>query len=98
MAKKRLSFEKSLETLEQIVEELEGGRLTLDEALERYERGMAAYQECTDILAAAEKRIEVLLKEDGQFQTVPLHAPKGAEEEGDSEEEDETDDEEKDTP
>lgn len=72
MAKKPLSFEKSLETLEKIVEELESGELTLDEALKRYERGMAAYKECTETLAAAEKRIEVLLKESGEFKTEPL--------------------------
>jgi exodeoxyribonuclease VII small subunit len=73
MAKQRLSFEKSLGTLEKIVEELESGSLTLDEALERYERGVAAHKECTDILSAAEKRIEVLLKrEDGTFDTKPL--------------------------
>ncbi|MBL7222539.1 MAG: exodeoxyribonuclease VII small subunit [Candidatus Brocadiae bacterium] len=74
MTKKRLSFEKSLDTLEKIVEELEGGSLTLDEALERYERGMAAHKECAQILAAAEKRIEVLLKQDSGFETAPLDA------------------------
>jgi exodeoxyribonuclease VII small subunit len=72
MAKKRLSFEKSLETLEKIVEELESGDLTLDEALARYERGMAAHKECAGILAAAEKRIEVLLEQDDGFETEPL--------------------------
>jgi len=79
---KRLSFEKSLETLEKIVEELESGNLTLDEALERYERGVAAHKECNEILAAAEKRIEVLLKhEDGTFEAKPFQPEKGSDEE-----------------
>ncbi len=70
---KKLSFEEQLESLEQIVEELEGGDLTLDEALERYERGVAAHKQCLQILAAAEKRIEVLLKSDeGEFETRPM--------------------------
>ncbi len=70
---KRPTFEKDLETLEQIVEELESGTLTLEEALERYERGVAAHKECTAILAAAEKRIEVLTKgEGGALATEPL--------------------------
>ena len=70
---KKLSFEERLETLEQIVEELESGNLTLDEALERYERGVAAHKECMQTLAAAEKRIEVLLKtEEGEFETRPM--------------------------
>lgn len=76
---KRLSFEKNLEILEQIVEELESGSLTLDEALERYERGVAAHKECVGILAAAEKRIEVLLKSaEGKFETRPLEAAEGS--------------------
>ena len=73
MARKRLSFEKTLASLEQVVEQLESGNLTLDEALDRYERGMAAYKECSDILSAAEKRIEVLVKRaDAQFETAPF--------------------------
>ncbi len=75
---KRLSFEKNLEALEQIVAELESGTLTLDEALERYERGVAAHKECMAILAAAEKRIEVLLKgADGTFETRPFELKEG---------------------
>lgn len=75
---KRLSFEKSLETLERIVEELEKGQLTLDEALERYERGVAAHKECEEMLAAAEKRIEVLLRgADGKLETRPFQPPEG---------------------
>ncbi len=70
---KKLSFEERLETLEQIVEELESGSLTLDEALARYERGVAAHKECMKTLAAAEKRIEVLLKsEEGELETRPM--------------------------
>ena len=70
---KRLSFEKSLETLETIVEELESGTLTLDEALARYERGVGAHKQCTEILAAAEKRVELLLKgEGGELETRPM--------------------------
>ncbi|MFP4056665.1 MAG: exodeoxyribonuclease VII small subunit [Candidatus Brocadiia bacterium] len=78
---KRLSFEKSLEALERIVEELESGQLTLDEALERYEQGVKAHQQCREILAAAEKRIEELVRsDDGSFHTAPM---------ADAEEEDE---------
>ncbi|MBM4040898.1 MAG: exodeoxyribonuclease VII small subunit [Planctomycetes bacterium] len=76
---KKPTFEKNLETLEQIVEELESGTLTLEEALERYERGVAAHKECAAILAAAEKRIEVLLKNaDGTFGTAPLEGKEGS--------------------
>jgi len=74
-----VSFEKTLEALEQIVEELESGELTLDEALERYERGVAAHKECTAILAAAEKRIEVLVQgADAKLGTRPFEAEDGS--------------------
>ena len=75
---KRQTFEKNLETLEKIVEELESGTLTLEEALERYERGVAAHRECMALLAAAEKRIEVLLKSaDGTFEVAPFDEKTG---------------------
>lgn len=82
---KRLSFEKNLELLEQIVSELERGELTLEDALDRYERGVAAHKECLDILAAAEKRIEVLVKDsEGKLATRPFEAAEGSAREGEA--------------
>lgn len=70
---KKPTFEERLEALERTVEELESGTLTLDEALARYEQGVAAHKACTETLAAAEKRIETLLKtEQGGLETQPL--------------------------
>jgi len=81
MGKRKPSFEENLAQLEKIVEELESGQLTLEEALERYERGIAAYKRCSEILAAAEKRLEVLVKDnEGRFHTEPLQTPEGCEE------------------
>jgi len=74
------SFEKGLEELEKIVEELENGTLTLDEALKRYERGVAAHKQCREVLAAAEKRIELLLRTaEGKLETEPLGTDGAAE-------------------
>ena len=80
---KRLSFEKSLETLERIVDELESGHLSLDESLKRYEQGVAAHKECMAILDAAEKRIEELIRrDDGTLETKPSDvADEGSEDE-----------------
>jgi len=81
MGKRKPSFEENLAQLEKIVEELESGQLTLEEALERYERGIAAYKRCSEILAAAEKRLEILIKDNkGRFHTEPLETPEGTEE------------------
>jgi exodeoxyribonuclease VII small subunit len=73
MAKTRPRFEEHLARLEKIVEELEGGNLTLDDSLARYEEGVKALKKCYEILREAEKRVEVLLKsEDGALKTAPF--------------------------
>jgi exodeoxyribonuclease VII small subunit len=53
-------FEASLERLEVIVQELEGGELTLEESLARYEEGVRLSQRLTQALDHAEQRIERL--------------------------------------
>jgi len=77
MAKNKVKFEESLARLEKIVEELEGGDLTLDESLARYEEGVKALKKCYEILRDAEKRVEVLLKaENGAVKTEPFEPEK----------------------
>lgn len=58
-------FEEALRELEELVESLEQGDLTLEESLARFERGIALARECRDSLAAAEQRVQVLLADDG---------------------------------
>ena len=57
------SFEASLEALEQIVRELEQGDLPLEKSLELFERGISLSRECQERLSQAERRIEVLLRD-----------------------------------
>ena len=54
------SFEDAIERLETIVEELEGGALTLEDSILRYEEGMKLSRQLTRTLDEAEKRIERL--------------------------------------
>jgi exodeoxyribonuclease VII small subunit len=54
------SFEESLEELEKIVAELEGGKLGLSEALARYEQGVKHLKGCQELLESAERKIELL--------------------------------------
>ncbi len=54
------TFESALERLEQIVEEMEGDRLPLEELLGRYEEGTSLVKVCQQRLSAAEKRIELI--------------------------------------
>ena len=55
-----VSFEESLQTIEQSVTRLESGNLGLSEALEEYERGIRELKLCHELLERAERRIELL--------------------------------------
>jgi exodeoxyribonuclease VII small subunit len=57
------TFEASLEALEQIVHELERGDLPLEKSLELFEQGIRLSRECQERLSQAERRIEVLLRD-----------------------------------
>jgi exodeoxyribonuclease VII small subunit len=54
------SFEQALTALEQIVHDLEEGRLGLAESLARYEEGVKLLKQCYTQLEQAERRIELL--------------------------------------
>jgi len=70
--KKEPKFEEALRRLEQIVEELEGGELSLEESLKQYEEGVALSTLCAKRLEEAKKKIELLMKENGKLFTKPL--------------------------
>ncbi len=70
---KEVAFEAALKKLETIVENLENGELSLEEALKRYEEGVRMADLCTKRLTEAEKKVEVLMKTNqGKFKTVPF--------------------------
>ncbi len=55
---KAMSFEKALEMLEKIVDDLERGDVPLDQSIRIYERGEALKAHCDRLLKAAEDRVE----------------------------------------
>ena len=55
-------FEKDLEKLEEIVEALEAGGLSLDDSLKRFEEGIKLARRCEKALTEAERKIEILTK------------------------------------
>lgn len=59
-----MPFEEAIEELETIVEELEEGDIALEEAMERFERGLGLVEACRSKLDQAELKVEQLL-EDG---------------------------------
>lgn len=59
-------FEEALGELEQLVESLEQGDLSLEESLARFERGVTLARECREALASAERKVQILLEREGE--------------------------------
>ena len=53
-------FETSLDELEQLVQKMEKGDLSLDDSLAAYERGVGLYRQCQSALEQAELRVQLL--------------------------------------
>jgi len=67
---KKETFETYLAQVEAAVKSLEGGKLQLEESIEKYESGIKALRQCYTILDQAEKKIQLLVKEkDGSLTT-----------------------------
>lgn len=56
------NFEKNLEELEKIVELMEAGDITLEDALQHFERGVKLTRACQDALKNAEQRVNILME------------------------------------
>ena len=59
-----LKFEDCLTRLEQIVTALEAGNLPLEESLKVFEEGVGLARQCSRYLDDAERRIEILAKDE----------------------------------
>lgn len=72
-AKKKLTFEHQLETVETLIAQMENGGLPLEESMKRYEEGMAMIAAMEKELAAATQRLTVIRQNAaGQDEEVPL--------------------------
>ena len=74
--KKELNFEEAMEKLEKISTELEDGKLTLDESVEKFEEGMKLSKACNDILEKAEKKITMLVRDGEDLKEVAVKITK----------------------
>lgn len=75
MAKKSSTlpdFEAALAELEKIVEKMEAGDQSLEEALKSFQRGIELTRTCQQGLKEAEQRVEKLVQEGKEFKTEPL--------------------------
>ena len=65
-SKKTPDFEQSIAKLEEIVEALEGGDLTLEQSLKQFEEGVALTRSCQAALTEAEQTIQTLTEKNGE--------------------------------
>jgi exodeoxyribonuclease VII small subunit len=69
MATKKARFEESMKRLEEIVRELEGKDLSLEESIAKFEEGVKLGKVCRELLDKAEARIKILVESgDGKLE------------------------------
>jgi exodeoxyribonuclease VII small subunit len=73
------SFEKNLERLDAVVQQLEDADLPLEKALQLYEEGMKLSEVCQKQLEEAEGRVEILMKRAGGKMTAEPFEPEETE-------------------
>lgn len=57
---KKVSLEESFDSLEQIIDQLQTGELTLEESFQRYEEGMKLIKNCNETIDKVEKQLVVI--------------------------------------
>lgn len=68
-------FEVAMEELENVVEHLESGELSLEDSLAAFEKGVGLVKLCNQKLTEVEKKIEVLVKDkEGKLQLKPFES------------------------
>lgn len=67
-----IPFEAALAELESLVGQLEQGELTLEEALQRFEQGVALARVCRNTLQMAEQKVEQLIERNGGPEILPF--------------------------
>ena len=63
---KNKNFEEQMAELEKIVAELEKGDLSLYDSVAKFEEGIKLSKECNKVLEEAEKKITILVNQDGE--------------------------------
>ena len=71
------SFEEALGRLEEIVDEIEEGKISLEASIEKYAEGTKLVAHCRSVLDAAEEKIRLLTRRSGGELTVEGELPEG---------------------
>ena len=65
-------FEESLTELEQLIERLEEGDISLEDSLKAFERGVQLTRACQKALGEAEQKVQILLEDNGNLSLKPF--------------------------
>ncbi len=78
MARKKtaIDFEKALQTLESLVENMESGDMTLEKSLQAFEEGIKLTKECQQALKEAEQKVEILMSQNPEAPLQPFDEQK----------------------
>jgi len=68
-------FEKSLQQLETIVQQMENGELSLEDSLQQFEQGIKLAKSCQNALSSAELKVSQLVEKNGLQQTIAFDEP-----------------------
>ncbi len=72
--KNEIDFEKALAELEQLVETMEKGDLTLEESLKQFERGVTLTRACQKALTEAEQKVRFLTRDNESAELAEFEA------------------------
>ena len=61
-----------MQELEQLVEKMEQGELSLEDSLQHFEQGIQLSRACQQALQEAEQKVEILLRKNNQEEVVPF--------------------------
>ncbi|WP_322925039.1 exodeoxyribonuclease VII small subunit [Paenibacillus campi] len=75
-----LNFEQAMDRLEEIVSELEHGDVPLEKAIDLFQQGMKLSQVCGSKLEEVERKIEMIVEEDGELRKQPFQSTESGDE------------------
>lgn len=73
--KKSFQFESALQELENLVEQMEKGDMSLEDTLKHFEQGISLTRSCQLALKQAEQKVEILIQKSGDAELEPFDSP-----------------------
>jgi len=70
-----INFEASLQELETIVERMEHGELSLEDALKQFEKGIKLTKQCQQALEKAEQKVKILIEKNNSLELENYQEP-----------------------